>query len=170
MVIYNTTLLQFDKHGEKTGWTYIEVPHEIAEQLKAGCKKSFKVKGKIDSSPIAQVSLLPMGNGNFILPVNAALRKAIAKRKGAAVNVQITEDKKVYKLNEALLECLNDEPAAFEYFKTKPQSFQNYYNKWIESAKTEETKAKRIAMAVSSLAKKIDFGEMLKMQRDAKNF
>jgi len=170
MITYSTNILQFDKQGEKTGWTYINLPADIVEQLKPGCKKSFKVKGKLDSFKIAQVSLLPMGNGNFIMPLNAAMRKGMGKRKGAMLTVQLTEDKKAYWLNTELMECLADEPASLDFFKTKPLSFQSYYSKWIESAKTEETKAKRIAMAVSSLAKKIEFGEMLRTQRALKYF
>ena len=102
----------------------------------------------------------------FIMPINAAMRKGTGKKKGAMLKVQLAEDKKEYELNTDLMECLADEPAAMAFFKTKNQSFQNYYSKWVESAKTEATKAKRIAMAVSSLAKKIEFGEMLRMQRD----
>ena len=37
-------------------------PYLEGEQLKPGCKKSFKVKGKLDGYSISQVSLLPMGN------------------------------------------------------------------------------------------------------------
>ena len=166
MITYTTSILQFDKHGEKTGWSYIEVPADIAGQLKPGNKKSFKVKGKLDGYSISQVSLLPMGNGIFIMPINAAMRKGTGKKKGAMLKVQLAEDKKEYELNTDLMECLADEPAAMAFFKTKNQSFQNYYSKWVESAKTEATKAKRIAMAVSTLAKKIEFGEMLRMQRD----
>lgn len=166
MITYNSTILKFDKQGEKTGWTYIEVPAGFAIQLKPGCKKSFRVKGKLDAYIISQVALLPMGEGHFIMPLNAAMRKGIGKRKGAIVKVQITEDTKAYQLNAALMECLADEPAALEFFNSKPPSFQSYYSKWVEGAKTEPTKAKRIAMAVSSLAKKIDFGQMLRMQRD----
>ena len=71
----------------------------------------------------------------------------------------------MYELNKELMECLADEPAARDFFKIKPLSFQHYYSKWIDSAKTDATKAKRIAMAVSSLALKIEFGEMLRNQR-----
>ena len=169
MITYKTVILKFDKKGEKTGWTYIEVPETIAEQLKPACKKSFRVKGQLDDYKIEQVALIPMGNGSFIMPVNAAMRKGIGKRKGAMLAVQLTEDKKQYQLNAALMECLADEPAALEFFNSKSKSFQNYYSKWIESAKTETTKTNRIAMAVSSLAKKIEFGEMLRLQKELKD-
>lgn len=169
MIKFITAILKFDKQGEKTGWTYIEVPAILAEQLLSGCKKSFRVKGKLDGHNIQQVALLPMGEGNFILPLNAAMRKSIGKRKGAQLEVTLQLDKSVYELNKELMECLADEPAALDFFLSKPLSFQHYYSKWIESAKTDVTKAKRIAMAVSSLAQKIEFGEMLRNQRQQKD-
>ena len=68
------------------------------------------------------------------------------------------------------MECLQDEPSALAFFKSKPASHQRYFSKWIESAKTEATKTKRIAMAVSSLAKQMDYGEMLRSQKQLKDF
>jgi len=169
MITYNAAIQKFDKQGEKTGWTYIEVPAAIAEQLKPGCKKSYRVKGKLDGFGIAQVALIPMGDGNFIIPLNAVMRKGTGKRKGAMLKVQLQEDKSEYELNNEFMECLQDEPVALDFFKSKSASYQRYYSKWIESAKTEATRTKRIALAVSSLAKKMEYGEMLRMQRDLKN-
>lgn len=166
MINFIASILKFEKQGEKTGWTYIEIPAVIAEQLLPGCKKTFRVKGKLDDHPIQQVALLPMGQGNFIMPLNAAIRKGIGKKMGARLQIQLEPDNKKYTLNADLMECLADEPAALEFFKTKPVSFQNYYSKWVDSAKTGTTKARRIALAVSFLAKKIEFGEMLRNQRD----
>lgn len=165
MIVFTAVIQQFDKKGEKSGWSYIEVPAGIANEIKPGVKKSFKVKGKLDKFVISQVSLLPMGDGNFIIPFNAAMRKGTGKKKGAMIKVQLTDDKKEYELNKDLMECMADEPAALAFFKTKTKSFQHYYSKWVESAKTDTTKAKRIALAVSSLAKKIEFGEMLRLER-----
>ena len=165
MITYTTTILKFDKQGEKTGWTYIIVPGELAGQLKPGFKKSFRVKGKLDDFAIDQVALLPMGDGNFIMPLNAAMRKGTGKRKGAQLKVQLAEDKVGYQLNAEFLECLADEPKALDQFNSMPLSHRNYYSKWIDSAKTEPTRTKRIALAVTSLARKIDFGEMLLSQK-----
>jgi len=153
---------RFDRQGEKTGWTYIEIPADHAQKLKPGNRKEFKVKGKIDKHAIHRVSLLPMGGGIFIMPVNGAMRKAIGKKHGAMVNVELTEDKSEFVFNNDLMECLQDEPAALDFFKTLPGSHQRYFSKWIDSAKTEQTKAKRIAQTVSALAKKLGYGEMLR--------
>jgi hypothetical protein len=48
------------------------------------------------------------------------------------------------------------------FFKTLPGSHQRYFSKWIDSAKAVETKAKRIAWAVTALSKKQGYAEMLR--------
>ncbi|HEY1872240.1 MAG TPA: DUF1905 domain-containing protein, partial [Chitinophagaceae bacterium] len=93
MVQFTATMKRFGKQGEKTGWTYIEIAADQAQKLKPGNKKEFKVKGKLDKHIIKRVSVLPMGGGLFIMPINAAMRKSIGKRHGAMVKVEITEDK-----------------------------------------------------------------------------
>lgn len=169
MVRYTTTIHQFAEQGEKTGWTYIEVPSDLAEKLKPGNKKSFRVKGKLDKYAIKGIALLPMGGGRFIMALNKPMRKAIRKNKGAMLKVELEEDTKGYQLNKEFVECLKDEPSAEKYFKTLPQSHQNYFSKWIESAVMESTKTKRIAMAVSALAKSQGYPEMLRSEKAKKN-
>lgn len=166
MVTYTTTILKFDSQGEKTGWSYITIPAEIAEQLMPGNKKSFRVKGSLDDYRFQQVSLLPMGKGDFIMPVNATIRRKIHKGKGAMLKVKMEVDTKPYELNEDLLQCLHDEPEAFAYFDKLPRSHQNYYSKWIESAKTEATKAKRIASTVTACVRKMSYAEMIREQKN----
>jgi hypothetical protein len=169
MIQFVVTIRRFEKQGEKTGWTYIEIPVDIAEKLKPGNKKSFRVRGKLDEFKISGVSLLPMGGGSFIMPINAAMRKGIGKKHGAMLNVQLTEDKKPYEINADFLECLQDEPKALKAFNAMPRSFQNYYSKWIESARTEPTRTKRIAHAVSTLAKNMNFSEMIHSMQKGKS-
>lgn len=84
MLTFTTTILQFAQQGEKTGWTYILVPAAVAAKLNPGVKKSFRVKGKLDDFKVEKIALIPMGKGDFILTVNAAIR-SIGKRKGATV-------------------------------------------------------------------------------------
>ena len=165
MVRYTTTIHRFDKQGEKTGWTYIEIPADIAQKLKPGNKKEFKVKGKLDAHIIKRVSLLPMGGGKFIMALNASLRKAIGKRKGAMLKVQLEADDSPFIFNADFLECMNDEPIAKEFFQTLTGSHQRYFSKWIDDAKTLPTKAKRIALAVTALTKKQGYPEMIRSQQ-----
>ena len=162
MVSFETMMHRFDRQGEKTGWTYIEIPVDLAQKLKPGNKKEFKVKGKLDKYAINRVSILPMGGGRFIMPINATMRKAIGKKHGAMVKVQLTEDKSEFVFNKDFLECLADDPVANSFFKTLPGSHQRYFIKWIDDAKTDQTRTKRIALAVNALAKEHNYGEMLR--------
>ena len=169
MIEYSTTILQFAEKGEKTGWSYVCIPPDIAEKLKPGFKKSFRVKGKLDNYPIARQALLPMGNGEFILPLKAAVRKAIHKNKGAMVKLILEEDNRALKVSAELLECLSDSPKAEKKFKSLPHSHQMYYSNWIESAKTVETKAKRIGLTILAMEKNLSYGEVLKLNAQAVN-
>jgi hypothetical protein len=162
MLKYSTTILKFDKQGEKTGWTYIVVPADIAQELNPGVKKSYRVKGKLDQFSFSGMSLLPMGEGEFILALKGDVRKAIGKKHGAMLNVQLERDTSEYEINLEFLACLKDAPEADKIFSALPASHQRYYSKWIESAKTDATRAKRIALAVNSFLKKQTFAEMLR--------
>ncbi|MEO8404686.1 MAG: YdeI/OmpD-associated family protein [Chitinophagaceae bacterium] len=164
MVKFTTAIRKFDNKGEKTGWSFIDIPADIAKKIKP-VKTSFRVKGKLDNHKIAGVALLPMGGGSFIIPLNADMRKALGKRHGAMVKVELEEDKKPFQFNKDFMICLADEPAADTFFKSLPGSHQRYFSKWIDSAKTAETKAKRIAQAVTALAKKMGYAEMLRDRR-----
>lgn len=169
MIKFTTTILQFAEQGEKTGWTYIDIPVDIAQQLKPGNKRSFRVKGKLDKHAIKGISLLPAGGGNFIMPLNAALRKAIGKRRGAQVQVQLAEDDDPNPVTcPELMECLEDDPVALEFFNALAKSHRNYFMTWINSAKTQPTRDKRIAESVVALGKKQGFSEMLRARKDDK--
>jgi len=168
MVKFTTTILKFEKQGEKTGWTYFNIPADIAQELKSGNKKEFKVKGKLDNYVIKRVSLYPAGGGAFIMALNATIRKGLGKRYGAMLKVQLEADYSEFIFNEDFLDCLDDEPKAKEFFQTLPGSHQRYFSKWIDDAKTEPTKTKRITMAVNSLAKHWGYVEMLRASQGKK--
>lgn len=170
MVTFTTTLLRFDKKGEKTGWTFIEISAAHAKKMKPGTKVSFRVKGQLDAHPIKQVALVPMGEGTFILAVNGAMRKALGKKHGDKIKVSLKADESKVVISPDLVACLKDEPLAWEAFKKLPGSHQKYFSRWIESAKTAVTKTKRIVMTVEALSKKMDFGAMLRAERDKKRF
>jgi sugar phosphate isomerase/epimerase len=165
MIQFNTIIKKFDRQGEKTGWTYIEIPAAVAHKLNPANKKGFRVKGRLDDYKFSMVALLPMGDGNFIMALNATMRKSIRKQKGASLKVQMEVDTNEIKPPEELMECLKDEPEALEYFNVLTKGHQNYFTNWINSAKTDPTKAKRIAAALNALNKKWDFGQMIRAMK-----
>lgn len=162
MIRFVATILKFGKQGEKTGWSYIPVTSKLANVLKENNKLSFRIKGKLDEFTIKGIALMPMGNGDFIMPLNAAVRKGIKKGQGATVNVCIEVDKTPILPSSELMECLMDEPKALSNFNKLAKSHQNYYIKWIDAAKTETTRAKRIAGTVNALSKNLNYAEMMR--------
>ena len=160
-----TSIERFDKKGEKTGWHFIEISAAKAKKLKDS-KVSFRVKGTIDALTIQKTALIPMGNGDFILPLNATLRKAIGKKHGDKITLNLELDERKLILSPDLIRCLKEDPAALQFFKSLPPSHQQYYSKWIESAKTAATKAKRIVISMEGFGKKQGYGEMMRAYKD----
>ena len=166
MISFNTTILRFDKKGEKTGWTYIEISASQANKLKPNTKVAFRVKGMLDSHAISQVATIPMGEGNFILAINGVMRKALGKKQGDKIKVTLEADDSKIVLSPDLMTCLKDDPVALAAFKKLPGSHQKYFSRWVESAKTSTTRTKRIVMTLTALSKKMDFGAMLRASRN----
>lgn len=170
MIHFTTIIERFAKHGEKSGWTYIVVPIEITEKLFPGNRKAFRVKGKLDGYCFEGISLLPMGEGDFIMALNGTVRKVLKKEKGARVEVELELDNQEKPLSTDFLECLKDEPKAFHFFQTLPKGHQRYFSNWIQTAKTDATKTKRIAQAINALSMNFGFGEMIRMNKKDKFF
>jgi hypothetical protein len=168
MITFTTTIHKFDKKGEKTGWSYIEISASQAKKLKPDTKTSFRVKGKLDSYPLKQTALIPMGDGKFILPINGTIRKGTGKKHGDKLKVTLELDESKFIMNADFVACIQDDPTAADFFKTLAPGHQRYFSKWIDSAKTAATKTKRIVMAVNALSRKMGFPEMLREEKRTK--
>ena len=170
MVEFNTIILKFAEQGEKTGWTYINIPAAIAQQLKPGNKKSFRVKGNLDSYKFSGAALLPMGEGDFILALNAEIRKGIRKSEGAMLKVQLEVDTGYFIETPAeVIECLNEDPDSLDYYNSLSKSHREYFIKWINSAKTQETRSNRIVQMINAMALRWDYGQMIRTNRKIRN-
>ena len=168
-VCFHTVIRRFADQGEKTGWTYIKIPAACTEQIHPGNKKSFRVKGKLDDHAFEKISLLPFGDGDFIMALNATIRKAIRKAEGAKLSVQMELDEREPEPSPEFVASMNDEPGAYAAFNKLPKSHRHYFINWIEAAKTDQTRAKRMAHAVNALAQGLGFREALmnsKKERD----
>jgi Bacteriocin-protection, YdeI or OmpD-Associated/Domain of unknown function (DUF1905) len=164
MVKFKATIQKYGEQGEKTGWTFVEIPEKLAQELFPGNKKSFRIKGKLDDLAIVAQALIPIGGGNFILPLKAELRKQLGKRMGEKIILHITRDTNPdpVPMPEDFAACLEDEPDAAENFTKLPKSHQHYYIRWFNSAKTEQTRVKRMAQAIVALSKGKHYGEMIR--------
>lgn len=165
MIRITTTIQQFGEKGEKTGWTYVEITKEQIAELLPNARKSFRVKGKLDQYPISGVALLPMGGGNFILPLNAVMRKGIHKKKGAQLSIQLTVDTNPLQPPDGFYESLADEPEAERFFAAMLPSHRNYFIKWMGAAKSANTQAKRMAEVITALSRKQNYVEMIRAKK-----
>ena len=163
MIDFNTIILQFAAQGEKTGWSYVQIPADLAQQMKPGNKKSFRVRGMLDGLAVKGMALMPMGEGNFIMALKAEVRKGIHKNAGAMLRIKLEEDID-YKVEmpEDLKDCFDFEPDAYNFYNSLPKSHREYFIKWINEAKTNETRAKRIINTVNAMLRKWPFNQMVK--------
>lgn len=163
MITIKAEIERFSDMGEKTGWSYVFIPHAVANEIKPDYKKSFRVKGRIDHIEIAGMATVPMGEGDFIIALKASLRKQLRKEKGAVVDLQLEEDKDFkIEIPEDLELCLSDEQHLFDGFMALPMSHRNWYINWLNSAKTELTRTKRLVKIVSAMDRGLTFSEMMR--------
>ena len=124
------------------------------------------MRGMLDGLAVAGLALMPMGDGDFILALKADIRRQLHKNAGAMLKVSIEEDTG-YKVEVPgdLQECFDFEPEALEFFNSLAKSHRDYFIKWINSAKTSETRAKRIVNTMNAMLRKWDYGQMIRAMK-----
>ena len=140
-----------EKFPCKGGWTFAEIPEILPD--KHSPFGWVKVKGSIDGFEIRQYRLMPLGNGNLFFAVKADVRKKIKKQEGDYVHIILYLDNDALEIPEELIVCLKDEPKAYEKFQQLKESEQRAFINWIYSAKTDETKVKRMVETIDKVLK-----------------
>ncbi|MFM6975512.1 MAG: YdeI/OmpD-associated family protein [Sphingobacteriaceae bacterium] len=167
MIEFTALILKFADAGHMTGWRYIHIPIDIAQQLLPGNRRSFRIKGCLDLYKFEGLALLPMGDGSFCLPLNQTSRKALGKSEGAMLQVKIEVDKDFQiTIPDYLAECLAEEPLAEKNFYKLTKSHREYFIKWIESAKTDETKTVRILRTLKAMSLGYTYSEMMRTLKE----
>jgi len=171
LIKFSADILKYGKKGEKTGWTYISMDKELAEKIKPHNKKSFRVKGKLDACPVKGLAVLPVGGGEFIISLNEVLRAKLRKKVGDVIACQLEEDTE-YKVDipADLHELLREEKLMIDNFMKLPASHRAYFITWINAAKTEITRTKRLSMTANAMYHGMSYSEMIKQERVEKKF
>ena len=78
---------RLQKGSHKGAWTCV-VMDDFAEFF--GAKGLVKVRGTVDDEPF-ESAFMALGDGTHMLPVKAAVRKAIGKQAGDEVRVRLEE-------------------------------------------------------------------------------
>ncbi len=146
-MVDNTFLLE--RFQAKGGWTYVIIPGVAPDR--SNPFGMYRVRGSIDDFLISAYHLMPLGNGQLFLPVKAEIRKKIGKKEGDQVHVILYPDNEPVTIPEELLVCLQDDEMAHKIFLSYPEGEKKLFIDWIFSAKTEETKVRRIAKTLNKL-------------------
>jgi len=130
--------------------TGIVVPDEVVAALGKGKRPAVKVtiNGYTYRSTIA-----PMG-GDFMLPVRAEVRDAAGIAAGETISVDVILDTepRVVEPPADLKKALAKDKAAAQAFGKLSYTYQKEIVLSLESAKTEETRARRLAKAIEKLS------------------
>jgi hypothetical protein len=129
--------------GNNTG---IEVPEEVVERLGRGKRPPVLV----DLNGYEYLSTVAVMGGTYLVPVSAAIRAATGLAGGDPIRVtlRIAERPEV-QLPTDFAEALAVDPAARAFFDGLSESLQRYHVDTVESAKTPETRQRRIEKATS---------------------
>jgi len=145
-----------EKFPGKGGWTYAKIPEIL--QNKNNPFGWVKVRGFIDDYELKQYKLMPMGNGKLFLPVKKEIRKRIKKEAGDYVKIRLYADSSKVEIQEEIIDCFKNEPQEiYKTFISFTEGEQKAYLDWIEDAKTDDTKVKRIVKMMERLRKKMKF-------------
>lgn len=137
-----------EKFPGKGGWTFAEIPDIQIGNRAFGM---LKVKGSIDGFEVTNSHLMPLGNGNLMIPIKTEIRKKIKKEVGDWVHIILYSNDEPLVTPEDFLLCLDDEPEALRFYQSLNENEQQDYVKWIFSAKAEQTKVERIAKTLDRL-------------------
>jgi len=143
-VKFKTTIQQSDKTA-----TGIQIPNDVIEALGAGKKPpvTLSVNGYSYRSTVATV------DGKFMVGFSAAHREASGLKGGDAVEVEIEVDTqpRTVDVPADLQAALDADPQAKETFEKLSNSLKGYHVSQVLTAKTDETRQRRIEKSVAVL-------------------
>jgi hypothetical protein len=145
---FSAELLQ---HG-KMNAAYIEFPFDVEEVF--GVKGQVKVKALIDGKVMYRGSLAKMGYDCHVLGITQEIRKQIDKKFGDKITVIIEQDleERIVVIPADVQRELSKNKGAYDFFSRLSYTHRKEYIRWIESAKKEETRLRRIDQFMERLS------------------
>ena len=142
-ITFHTTILQF---GNNTG---IHVPDEVIEKLGGGKRPLVKVTVN-DYSYRSAVATM---DGNFMISFSSEHRNASGIQGGDEVEVRLALDlePRTVEIPKDLEAALTEANTLAAFNKSAP-SMKKEYLRQVESAKSQETRERRIAKIVEKLS------------------
>lgn len=143
--MFHTTLLQAGRTA-----TGIHVPDDVVEALGAGRRPPVKVtiNGFTFRSTVAVMG------GDYMVGVSAENRASAGVKGGDEIDVDIELDTapRTVDVPADLAAALDAQPKARQTFERLSPSMRGYHVSQVASARTDETRQRRIAKSVAALA------------------
>lgn len=135
--------------SNESGGMYVIIPFDVEEEYG---KKRVKIIAKIDSE-VYQGSLVRMGSPDHILLIRKDIRQKIGKTKGDEVSIEVQEDTlpRIVVVPDDFKVYLNDNAEQKVFFEKLSYTHQKEYVQWIEGAKKEETRIRRMNKAIEMM-------------------
>ena len=159
---FKSIIHKYSAKGEKSGWTYVEIPDDIIRKLKLKNKKAFRIRGVMDDLKFEKLSTYPVGEGKFIIAINGGMKRKLGKTEGAMLSVRFEKDSPQAPQSKELILALKEDAIALKQFKSQLLSHQNYFHRYVDTAKGADTKAGRIVNVIHAMYRTQDFGEMIR--------
>jgi hypothetical protein len=141
---------ELEAHGPNGAWPKIEIPFSVEQTW--GKKARVSVAGTMNGFAFRS-SVFPNGDGTHHMMVNKEMREGAAAKPGDRVRMMIEPDNAPRDVTppEDLAAALAQAPQSAERFATMSYSCKKEYVEWIEQAKQEATRARRIVKAVEMI-------------------
>ncbi len=158
---------------------YIDVPENVVIDLarttgRGGRKKKTGAPSKFIpviarvNGHTARTTLLPARGGRYRMQFNADLRKAARADAGDIVRVGLSRDRESRELAipADLRAALKHHPKASKAFDSAPPGLRRQILKWMDSAKSEPARVRRIGIVIDRMVERAVLGPRRRNRRD----
>jgi hypothetical protein len=131
------------------GGAFVTFPYDTKEEF--ATKGAVKVKATFNGVPYAG-SLMACGGPYHLLGILKSIRQQTGKNIGDSIEVKLWKDEheRTVEIPAPFKERMKQE-GLLPFFESLSYTNRKEYCRWITSAKTEETNAKRFAKAIEML-------------------
>jgi hypothetical protein len=133
------------------GGAFVEVPFDVEKAFGA---KRPKCKAVIEGVPYRGL-LVRMGGPNHMLIILKGIREQIRKTFGdeIQVSVELDTEERVIEIPKDLIKELKKDKEAKFFFDKLSYTHKREYVNWINEAKKEETRQRRVVKTIAMLKK-----------------
>lgn len=139
--------------GPRGSWSQMKIPFSVEKEW--GSRARVSVKGKINGFEF-RTSIFPDGDGGHTIMINKAMQQGAKAAPGDSVQMELQPDtgSRDIPAPADLKRALVKNAKANAAFTSLAPSHRNEFIMWIEDAKKPETRAVRIAKAVTLITQK----------------